>query len=177
MLIKLLAAQRDPYTFSADKLFRKDPDLAGKEQPERWGEWVEINLRLARVLRKTGQHRRAEIVLGPTLTVATYLSFGSRGGLKYRVMAAHAPAAGPAARPIAPAANSSRACVIFVPRPTRSASARIPVRRKCYHDRLGNPSRPRVRRCWFENWSASEKEARCSPVAPCALGPCDMTRG
>ena len=71
-------------------VYRTDPALSGKEQPERWGEWVDINLRLARVLRKTGQHRRAEIVVGPTLTVATYLSYGYREVVKHRVMAANA---------------------------------------------------------------------------------------
>ncbi|MCH8046795.1 MAG: protein kinase [Planctomycetes bacterium] len=88
--IKLLAVHRDPYTFSSDSFFRKDPDLAGKEQPDRWGEWVEINLRLALTLRKLGRHRDAEIVMGPTLSIAIYLSVAYQEELKYRVMAANA---------------------------------------------------------------------------------------
>ena len=34
--VMLMAAQRDPYTFTADMLFRSDPSLSGKEQPQRW---------------------------------------------------------------------------------------------------------------------------------------------
>ncbi|MCH8924268.1 MAG: hypothetical protein IIA67_14105 [Planctomycetes bacterium] len=90
VLVNLMAARRDPFTFVGDLFERKDPDLAGKKEPRRWGEWAKIKLQLARVLRKTGQQRQAELTLGPALSITIYLSRGYPDVLKYRVGEANA---------------------------------------------------------------------------------------
>ena len=85
----LMAAQRDPATFLSDVFFSKDPFLTDKEEPRRWHQWMEISLRLARVLRETGQHRQAEMVLGPAILAGNHLAIVYAEVLKYRVATAN----------------------------------------------------------------------------------------